>query len=98
ARRARVDAPTRPPNLTALREELAGPGVTGLLLVDLDGFRDVNDSYGHDVGDEILRAVAGRLRDLCAAQPPCATAVRLSGDEFAMLTRGGMPPGELAAE
>jgi diguanylate cyclase (GGDEF)-like protein len=97
-RRARLDTLTGLPNLTALREELAVPGVTGLLLVDLDGFRDVNDSYGHDVGDEILRTIAGRLRDLCDAQPHCATAVRLSGDEFAVLTRSAVSPQELAAE
>jgi diguanylate cyclase (GGDEF)-like protein len=97
-RRARLDTLTGLPNLTALREELAGPGVSGLLLVDLDGFRDVNDSYGHDIGDEILRTIAGRLRDLCATRPQCATAVRLGGDEFAVLTRGGTPPQELAAE
>jgi diguanylate cyclase len=94
-RRARLDALTGLPNLTALREDLAGPGVTGLLLVDLDGFRDVNDSYGHHSGDEILRTVAGRLCELSVAHG--ATAMRLGGDEFAILTHGGTGPVELAA-
>jgi diguanylate cyclase len=93
-RRARLDALTGLPNLTALREELTGSAVTGLLLVDLDGFREVNDSYGHDSGDEILRAVAGRLSEVCAARD--AVAMRLGGDEFAVLTRGATPPEDLA--
>jgi len=95
-RRARLDALTGLPNLTALREELAGSAATGLLLVDLDGFRDVNDSYGHHSGDEILRTVAGRLHDLSVRHD--AVAMRLGGDEFAVLTRGAAPPEELAAE
>jgi diguanylate cyclase (GGDEF)-like protein len=94
-RRARLDALTGLPNLTALREQLAGSAATGLLLVDLDGFREVNDSHGHRSGDEILCGVADRLRDLCAGHD--AVAMRLGGDEFAVLTRGATPPEELAA-
>jgi diguanylate cyclase (GGDEF)-like protein len=50
--------------------------------MDLDGFKDVNDTFGHPVGDELLAAVSRRLRD---AAPPGATLARLGGDEFAML-------------
>ncbi|MBG0830280.1 GGDEF domain-containing protein [Planomonospora sp. ID67723] len=53
-----------------------------LLLLDLDAFKDVNDTYGHPVGDELLTVVARRLRDLTADGQVLA---RLSGDEFALL-------------
>ncbi|WP_300526761.1 EAL domain-containing protein [Maricaulis sp.] len=53
-----------------------------LILVDLDGFKPVNDVYGHSAGDDLLRAVAGRLE---AASPKGAMAARLGGDEFAVL-------------
>lgn len=53
-----------------------------LILVDLDGFKPVNDVYGHSAGDDLLRAVAGRLE---AASPVGAMPARLGGDEFAIL-------------
>lgn len=52
-----------------------------LLYVDLDGFKAVNDSHGHTLGDHLLTAVANRLREL---DPACA-AYRLGGDEFALI-------------
>jgi diguanylate cyclase len=58
-----------------------GPGLA-LLLLDLDGFKYVNDALGHETGDELLVAVADRLR---AGLPPDAVASRLGGDEFAVL-------------
>ncbi|MET0241416.1 MAG: diguanylate cyclase [Sphingobium sp.] len=53
-----------------------------LLLIDLDGFKAVNDSFGHDAGDEILKMVADRMRgpDFAHAFP-----ARLGGDEFALI-------------
>lgn len=56
-----------------------------LLLIDLDTFRSINGSLGHDCGDCLLRAVAARLR---AHLPPGAFLARFSGDEFAVVVRG----------
>jgi diguanylate cyclase (GGDEF)-like protein/PAS domain S-box-containing protein len=57
----------------------------GLLLIDLDRFKPVNDTHGHPVGDAVLREVGARLR---RRTRPEDVAVRLGGDEFAVLVRG----------
>jgi diguanylate cyclase (GGDEF)-like protein/PAS domain S-box-containing protein len=57
-----------------------------LILVDLDLFKQVNDTLGHPTGDALLKATAGRLKSLA---PPDALAARLGGDEFALW----LPPG-----
>ena len=49
------------------------------LMVDLDGFKKINDLYGHDSGDFLLREVADRMRDVV---PPSSVIARLGGDEF----------------
>ncbi|MEV6350034.1 GGDEF domain-containing protein [Actinoplanes sp. NPDC051851] len=58
-------------------------GARAVLLIDLDGFKPVNDTYGHATGDAVLAAVALRLR---AFAGPDDVAARLGGDEFALLT------------
>ncbi|WP_432826792.1 putative bifunctional diguanylate cyclase/phosphodiesterase [Dactylosporangium sp. CA-092794] len=62
-----------------------GGAPAAVLLIDIDGFRTVNDTMGQDVGDELLRAFAGRLAAAC---PGAATVARLGGDEFGVLVTG----------
>jgi diguanylate cyclase (GGDEF)-like protein/PAS domain S-box-containing protein len=71
------------------RAESTGQPPT-VLLVDLDDFKDVNDALGHEAGDELLTAVAGRLK---ACLGPGDTAARLGGDEFAVLVEGSEQDG-----
>lgn len=66
----------------------AHPSPLGLVLLDLDHFKDINDTLGHPVGDQLLKEVAARLRSAVesAHLEPC----RLGGDEFAVVVDGGL--------
>ncbi|MGZ6843445.1 MAG: putative bifunctional diguanylate cyclase/phosphodiesterase [Blastococcus sp.] len=85
---ARHDHLTGLPNRARLHElidaELRRPGKpsVAVLFLDVDGFKDVNDSLGHEVGDELLRQMAARLDGETRAQD---TVGRLGGDEFVVL-------------
>jgi len=89
-REARTDDLTRLPNRRALYEQCdvvlaAGArhrASTAMLLIDLDGFKDVNDSLGHSAGDDLLVAFARRVERLLG---PDQHVARLGGDEFAVL-------------
>ncbi|HEY3502524.1 MAG TPA: bifunctional diguanylate cyclase/phosphodiesterase [Actinocatenispora sp.] len=87
------DALTALPNrhrmITALEEavKVRAPGeVVALLIFDVDGLRDVNDSLGHSAGDRLLAEVGKRLADRA---PAGSLVARIGGDEFALLLRMG---------
>ena len=84
---ARTDELTGLPNRRKFMAELIEFSKTegALLLMDLDGFKPVNDQYGHAVGDQILRAVAVRFH---RTLPSHSTLARLGGDEFGALIPG----------
>ena len=68
---------------------------TSLLGIDLDGFKQINDQYGHPVGDEVLVAVAERLTSVLRASD---TAARVGGDEFSIVCENsGRPDAEALA-
>ncbi|MHA7775324.1 bifunctional diguanylate cyclase/phosphodiesterase [Roseibium sp. M-1] len=91
---ARHDLLTQLPNRIEFRDQMdtllnrqqVEGGEFAILCLDLDEFKTVNDSLGHPIGDELLRQVSDRLRDLIDERD---LVVRLGGDEFAILT--GLP-------
>jgi diguanylate cyclase (GGDEF)-like protein len=85
--------PNRTSALEALRQSIArsrrdGRG-TAVLAIDLDGFKRVNDTHGHDAGDVVLQTMAERMRALVREGDVVA---RLGGDEFAILLEGVIEP------
>ena len=91
--RARHDAthddttglPNRRALIGALTRALTRGRPCGLVLLDLDDFKTINDTLGHETGNDLLTAVGRRLAGLPA---PVVLAARLSGDEFALLVHG----------
>ena len=90
---SRTDSLTGLPNSRLFTERLAQElavsqrqeTMLGLLFIDLDGFKLVNDSFGHNVGDDLLREVAVRLRNRLRCTD---TVARLGGDEFSVILPG----------
>ncbi|MEM1051585.1 MAG: bifunctional diguanylate cyclase/phosphodiesterase [Pseudomonadota bacterium] len=85
----RIDPLSKLPNRDALREDikrhLEGGHEVALAMLDLDGFKQINDHFGHAEGDELIRQCADLLRDLTGKEAAC---YRLGGDEFAAVTIG----------
>jgi len=99
--RAEHDTLTDLPNREVFRARtdqaiasLADGELAAVVLFDLDRFKSVNDSLGHDVGDRLLSAVAERLRATAAAGDVLA---RLGGDEFAVLVAGAAHADDVVA-
>jgi diguanylate cyclase (GGDEF)-like protein/PAS domain S-box-containing protein len=96
AHRATHDPLTNLPNRSLLEERLASwlteGRPAGVLFCDLDRFKTINDSLGHDAGDELLVAVSRRLHEVL---PPEFTLGRVGGDEFVALAPGERDPEEL---
>ena len=96
------DALTGLPNRAYFQEALAdaidegapASGHLGLMLLDLDDFKQVNDTLGHDAGDAVLTTFATRLREVIGG---AATLARLGGDEFAVLFENVADAAELKA-
>ncbi len=68
--------------MSELQKHLDNKSGFSLLYIDLDKFKPVNDTYGHDIGDIILKGVADRLREVC---PKDAIITRMGGDEYCVL-------------
>ena len=74
--------------LAMARVERAASREMALMLLDLDGFKSINDTHGHGAGDHVLKVVAQRLRDQLRR---IDIACRLGGDEFALIVEGFAP-------
>ncbi len=87
---ANHDALTGLPNRRLLQDRLSqaitrsnrNESVLALCYLDLDGFKQINDTFGHDAGDDVLRLIVGRLNKILRGED---TVVRLGGDEFVLL-------------
>jgi two-component system cell cycle response regulator len=98
---AKFDPLTGLPNRLLFRDRLAQAvqridrrdQVVALIFIDLDGFKAVNDRYGHATGDRLLKAVAGRLSRVVRRTD---TVARLGGDEFTIILEGLRHPDDAA--
>jgi two-component system cell cycle response regulator len=98
---AKFDPLTGLPNRLLFRDRLAQAvqridrrdQVVALIFIDLDGFKAVNDRYGHAMGDRLLKAVAGRLSRVVRRTD---TVARLGGDEFTIILEGLRRPDDAA--
>lgn len=86
---ARLDPLTTLPNRVALLEMMESYALHkdpfGLVLIDINDFREINSKFGYDTGDHLLNELGARLKALCGAGESCG---RLGGDQFAIIQRG----------
>ena len=87
--RANTDVLTGLPNRHTLHDDIQrlskGDDDVALAMIDLDSFKQVNDHYGHAVGDQLIEVCAQMIRDVCGVEAKC---YRLGGDEFAAVMSG----------
>ena len=94
--RARHDAahddltglPNRRTATRHLRHALRRGQPTGVVLIDLDRFKTINDAHGHDGGNQVLTQVARRLTSIPGTPTPIVMVARMSGDEFLLIVHG----------
>ena len=79
--------------IAELERELSTDGDVVLHLLDLDGFKAVNDTWGHQIGDILIQRVAEAIS---SCHPEIVSAARLGGDEFALVQRGQSSPTDLS--
>ncbi len=93
-----IDSLSQLPNRRALRHAIIKAEKRkesiAIALIDLDGFKAINDSHGHGVGDQLLRACADEIKESAALE---ALAVRLGGDEFAIFISGSTTKARIEA-
>jgi diguanylate cyclase (GGDEF)-like protein len=94
----RLDALTELPNRRAFFERTEeifarGGGALTMMMIDVDHFKTVNDSYGHDLGDRVLCSVAQSIQRITSQAPTDGAkfAARIGGEEFAVLIEGMAP-------
>jgi diguanylate cyclase (GGDEF)-like protein len=73
----------------ALKEVWEAPNSVGVLFVGLDSFKAINDTLGHSIGDQVLKSIANRIRDVLPAN---SRLTRFGGDEFAILQTSAEQP------
>ncbi|HTX12004.1 MAG TPA: EAL domain-containing protein [Solirubrobacteraceae bacterium] len=108
--RAHHDVLTGLPNRSSLSETLqsalddaaSDAHPVAVMLLDLDDFKSINDTLGHELGDLVIQRVAGRLSQAVADSTPASeeetVLARIGGDEFGLLVHGGQPQAEELAE
>lgn len=102
----RLDALTGLPNRRAFfeqaKESFARESSVSLMMVDVDHFKSVNDTYGHDIGDRVLRVVAQSIQSVIEQMPGDGAnfVARIGGEEFAVVIEGseGEAAGAIATE
>lgn len=92
-----TDSLTGLPNRSRLLQELKTPREETLILLNIDSFREINDFYGHQCGDFVLKGVADNLQAFLKGMPACEKAVlyRMPADEFAVAIRKVLDPAAL---